>query len=98
VKWTPTNDFTVSANYIHTNLHGLPDFGVPYNNVAGAPVTSLGVPRQTYYGFTDRDFQVATQDIATITSEYRVSDALHCPHEQPGRCFVHAHQCRSAAG
>ena len=40
IKWTPTNDFTVWANYIHTNLHGLPDFGVPYNNVAGAPVTS----------------------------------------------------------
>ena len=76
VKWTPTNDFTVWANYIHTNLHGLPDFGVPYNTVAGAPVTSVGIPRQTYYGFLDRDFQVATQDIGTITSEYRVTDAL----------------------
>jgi catecholate siderophore receptor len=76
IRWTPTNDFTAWANYIHTNLHGLPDFGVPYNNVAGAPVTSLGVPRQTYYGFLDRDFQVATQDIATIGTEYRVSDAL----------------------
>jgi catecholate siderophore receptor len=76
IRWTPTNDFTMWANYIHTNLHGLPDFGVPYNNVAGAPVTSLGVPRQTYYGFLDRDFQVATQDIATIGTEYRVSDAL----------------------
>jgi catecholate siderophore receptor len=76
VKWTPINNFTVWANYIHTDLHGLPDFGVPYNTVAGAPVTSVGVPRQTYYGFVDRDFQVATQDIGTITSEYRVSDAL----------------------
>jgi catecholate siderophore receptor len=54
----------------------LPDFGVPYNTVAGAPVTSAGIPRQTYYGFIDRDFQVATQDIGTITSDYRVSDAL----------------------
>src|SRR5580698_6530079 len=76
IRWTPTNDFTVWANYIHTNLHGLPDFGVPYNNVAGAPVTSLGVPRDTYYGFVNRDFQLATQDIGTITNEYRVSDAL----------------------
>src|SRR5215470_8197562 len=48
IKWTPTNNFTVWANYIHTDLHGLPDFGVPYNNIAGAPVTSLGVPRQTW--------------------------------------------------
>jgi catecholate siderophore receptor len=76
VKWTPINNFTLWANYIHTDLHGLPDFGVPYNTVAGAPVTSVGVPRTTYYGFVDRDFQVATQDIGTITSEYRVSDAL----------------------
>ncbi len=57
VKWTPTNAFSLSANYIHTDLHGLPDFGVPYNTVAGAPVTSVGVPRQTYYGFVNRDFQ-----------------------------------------
>jgi catecholate siderophore receptor len=76
VKWTPTNDFTTWVNYIHTDLHGLPDFGVPYNTVAGAPVTSVGVPRQTYYGFVNRDFQVAQQDIGTITNEYRVSDAL----------------------
>ena len=33
------------------------NFGVPYNTVAGAPVTSVGIPRQTYYGFVDRDFQ-----------------------------------------
>jgi catecholate siderophore receptor len=76
VKWTPTNDFMLSANYIHSNLHGLPDFGVPYNTVAGAPVTSVGIPRTTYYGFVDRDFQVATQDIGTIVGDYRVSDAL----------------------
>jgi catecholate siderophore receptor len=76
VKWTPTNDLTMWVNYIHTDLHGLPDFGVPYNNVAGAPVTSVGIPRDTYYGFVNRDFQLATQDIATITNEYRVSDAL----------------------
>ena len=76
LKWTPTNDFTTWVNYIHTDLHGLPDFGVPYNNVAGAPVTSVGVPRDTYYGFVNRDFQLATQDIGTITNEYRVSDAL----------------------
>jgi catecholate siderophore receptor len=76
VKWTPINSFTLSANYIHSNLHGLPDFGVPYNTVAGAPVTSVGVPRQTDYGFVDRDFTLATQDIGTIASDYRVSDAL----------------------
>jgi catecholate siderophore receptor len=74
VKWTPTNDFTLSANYIHTYLNGLPDFGVPYNTVAGAPVTSVGVPRQTYYGFVNRDFQIAQQDIGTLIGQYQIND------------------------
>jgi catecholate siderophore receptor len=76
VKWTPTNDLKVTANFLHTYLWGLPDFGVPYNNVLGAPVTSLGVPRDTYYGFVNRDFTVAQQDIATQNIEYRLTDAV----------------------
>jgi len=76
VKWTPTNDVNVTANFVHTYLWGLPDFGVPYNNVLGAPVTSLGVPRDTYYGFVNRDFSIAQQDIATQNLEYRLSDAV----------------------
>ena len=41
-----------------------------------APVTSVGVPRNTYYGFVDRDFQMAPQDIGTMNSEYRVNDCI----------------------
>ncbi len=99
VKWTPTNDFTTWVNYIHTDLSGLPDFGVPYNNVAGAPVTSVGVPRDTYYGFVNRDFQLATQDIGTITNEYRVSDALVFHQQVPRRAFdTELHRDDSGAG
>ena len=29
-KWTPFDAVKVTANYIHTDIHGLPDFGVPY--------------------------------------------------------------------
>ena len=29
-KWTPLDTVKLYADYIHTNLHGLPDFGVPY--------------------------------------------------------------------
>ena len=76
VKWTPSNAVSVSANYFHTDLHGLPDFGVPYNPVAGAPVTSLGVPRQTYYGFTGRDFQKAQQDVGTLITNFQLTDHL----------------------
>jgi catecholate siderophore receptor len=74
IKWTPNDSFKVTANYVHTNLWSLPDFGVPYNNVEGAPVTSLGVPRDTYYGFDNRDFQKVQQDFGTVDSEYIVND------------------------
>jgi catecholate siderophore receptor len=74
VKWTPASTFTFSANYIHTNLSGLPDFGVPYNTLARAPVTSVGVPRDTYYGFVNRDFQVAQQDIGTVKTDYQANN------------------------
>jgi catecholate siderophore receptor len=76
VKWTPNDSFKVTANYVHTNLWSLPDFGVPYNNLMGAPVTSLGVPRDTYYGFDNRDFQKVTQDFGTVDSEYLLNDFI----------------------
>ena len=74
VKWTPTNDVKITANYIHSDLWGLPDFGVPYDTAAKLPVTSVGVPRDTYYGFVNRDFQNAQQDIGTIDGEFRLND------------------------
>jgi catecholate siderophore receptor len=76
LKWTPNNDVTVTANFVHTYLWGLPDFGVPYDTVAGGPITSFGVPRNTYYGFINRDFQVAQQDFGTVNGEYRVNDFI----------------------
>ena len=76
VKWAPNSDLKVTANFEHSYLWGLPDFGVPYNNVVGAPVTSLGVPRDTYYGFVNRDFSVAQQDIGTQNIEYHLGDAV----------------------
>ena len=39
-KWTPTNDIKITTNYVHTDLSGLPDFGVPYykqGNRAASP-------------------------------------------------------------
>jgi catecholate siderophore receptor len=76
VKWKPNDSFTLTANYVHTNLWSLPDFGVPYNNVLGAPVTSLGVPRDTFYGFDNRDFQKVQQDFGTVDGEYVVNDFI----------------------
>ena len=74
LKWKPNDSFTLTANYVHTNLWSLPDFGVPYNNLEKAPVTSLGVPRDTYYGFVNRDFQKVQQDFGTVDGEYVLND------------------------
>ncbi|MBC7577271.1 MAG: TonB-dependent receptor, partial [Tardiphaga sp.] len=73
LKWTPTDAIKVTANYVHTDLSGLPDFGVPYNRVAGAPVTSVNVDRNTYYGFVNRDFQKARQDFGTVNAEVKIT-------------------------
>src|SRR5436190_3197491 len=66
VKWTPLDTVKLYANYIHTNLHGLPDFGVPYyrpgspiakyTTTAGGPYPDFGVNRNTFYGLVNRDY------------------------------------------
>jgi catecholate siderophore receptor len=43
-KWTPSDTVKITANYIHTDLDALPDFGVPYNKPALAPWTDTGYP------------------------------------------------------
>ncbi len=78
VKWAPNDSFTLTANYVHTYLWSLPDFGVPYihNGLVNAPVTSLGVPRDTYYGIVNRDFQKVQQDFGTVDAKYIVNDFM----------------------
>ncbi len=70
-KWTPNDSLKVTFNYVHVDLDALPDFGVPYYpakpaTTAGGPFTEFGVPRQTFYGFVNRDFQKTKQDFGTI--------------------------------
>lgn len=81
VKWRPTDVFTLTANYIHVDLDGLPDFGTPYyrrtpTSTGGPAVDQIGVARDTYYGLINRDFQKATQDIGTVNGEFIVTDWL----------------------
>ena len=78
VKWTPVDAVKVTASYVHTDLWGLPDFGVPYLHANGlnGPATEYGVPRNTYYGFVNRDFQQAIQDIGTVAAEAKVNEDL----------------------
>ncbi|WP_315803123.1 TonB-dependent receptor [Bradyrhizobium sp. SZCCHNS3002] len=75
-KWTPIEDLKITTNYVHTDLSGYPDFGVPYYKQGNVPVTSAGIPRGTWYGFLNRDFQTARQDFGTAAAEYKVNDAI----------------------
>jgi catecholate siderophore receptor len=75
-KWTPTDSIKITTNYVHTDLSGYPDFGVPYYKQGNGPVTEFGVPRQNWYGFLNRDFQTARQDFGTLTGEFKVTDSI----------------------
>ncbi|OKO71832.1 TonB-dependent receptor, partial [Bradyrhizobium sp. NAS80.1] len=75
-KYTPTSDIKITTNYVHTDLSGYPDFGVPYYKQGNVPVTSAGIPRGNWYGFLNRDFQTARQDFGTGTIEYKVNEAI----------------------
>jgi catecholate siderophore receptor len=76
VLYHPTENFKVTANYSHSYLWGIPDFGVPTDQVTREPVTSsdLGIPRNTFYGAVNRDFTKATQDIGTLDAEWKLND------------------------
>src|SRR5438477_3269840 len=79
--WKPVDAVKVTTGYIHTDIHGLPDFGVPYYrpstaSTAGGPFTDFGVNRNNFYGFVNRDFQEAKQDIGTINAEVTITPDL----------------------
>ncbi len=76
VLMKPIDNLKITANYVHTDLSALPDFGVPYNSTAQKPFTELGVDRATFYGFVNRDFQKTRQDLGTLDAEYKVNDWL----------------------
>ncbi|MGB6254872.1 MAG: TonB-dependent receptor [Bradyrhizobium sp.] len=88
-KWTPVDAVKITTDYIHTDLHGIPDFGVPYyrpgsngsssqqfTSTAGAPYPDVGINRDNFYGFANRDFFHVQQDIGTINTEVHVTPDL----------------------
>lgn len=75
-RYAPTNDIKITTNYVHTDLSGYPDFGVPYYKQGNVPVTEAGIPRGTWYGFLNRDWQSARQDFGTLTAEYKPTNNI----------------------
>lgn len=76
VVFKPVENLTLTATYTHTDLSGLPDFGVPYNRGTLRPLTEGVIPRYTYYGFINRDFQKIRQNMGTITGEYKFNENI----------------------
>ncbi|MCP3390366.1 TonB-dependent receptor [Bradyrhizobium sp. CCGB12] len=79
--WKPTDTVKVTANYIHTELTGVPDFGVPYYRpstatTAGGPFPDFGVNRNNWYGQINRDFYRTGQDIGTLNAEVQITPDL----------------------
>lgn len=92
MTWKPIDAVKVTTDYVHTDIHGLPDFGVPYyrpnsigtttptgpfTTTAGGPYPSFGgSDRNTFYGVVNRDFFSVHQDIATTNVEVQVTPDL----------------------
>ena len=76
VVFKPLPDLTLTGEYTHVYQNGLPDFGVPYNRVWNRPMPEGVIPRYNWYGFLNRDFQVALQNFGTFTAHYRYNDNL----------------------
>jgi catecholate siderophore receptor len=89
MTWKPVDAVKVTADYVHTDIHGLPDFGVPYyrpgstgsnaqvfTTTAGGPLPSFGGNSNAFYGFANRDFYEVHQDLATINTEVKVTPDL----------------------
>jgi catecholate siderophore receptor len=76
VVYHPTTNFKLTANYSHTYLWGIPDFGVPTDQVTREPVTEggLGISRNIFYGAVNRDFTKSTQDMGTLDAEWKIND------------------------
>lgn len=76
VTFRPTATITVKADYSHTYIYGLPDFGVPYDQPLHRPATEGVISRNSYFGIVNRDFTQSTQDMGTLDVEWRVNSWL----------------------
>jgi len=75
VLYKPIEPLKITLDYIHADLWGLPDFGVPYNRFGtNRPFTEGFTNRNVWYGFVNRDFQRIRQDIGTAGVEYQLND------------------------
>ncbi|MEH6676524.1 TonB-dependent receptor [Phenylobacterium sp.] len=73
-------DSRMTLSYYHLTRNDMPDYGVPLSRkLPGVTPTETGildVPRDSFYGLTARDYQETTADIATLTGEHDINQAM----------------------
>ncbi len=74
-------DTRFTATYLHQQEERIPDYGVPIAlsldpNDIERPVTELGVPRSTFYGFAQSDKDDANVDTLTLKFAHDASEYL----------------------
>jgi catecholate siderophore receptor len=74
VVFKPLDKLTLTAQYTHVYLNGLPDFGVPYNRTFNRPFPEGITQRFSWYGLANRDRGAYSQDFGTFVAEYRYSE------------------------
>jgi catecholate siderophore receptor len=79
--WKPIDAVKITGNYIHTELTGIPDFGVPYYRpstatTAGGPFPEFGANPNNFYGRVSRDFFRTGQDIGSLNAEVQITPDL----------------------
>ena len=74
---------SVTLSYYHLQSDDTPDSGIPYNNpfAVTSPYVNFNgdgrpysVPRGTYYGWLDRDFQKQSNDVGTVLVKHDFGD------------------------
>jgi catecholate siderophore receptor len=79
--WKPVDAVKITTDYVHTELTGRPDFGVPYYRpstatTAGGPFPDFGSNRNNWYGEFNRDFYRTGQDFGTLAAEVQITPDL----------------------
>ena len=80
LKWTPVDAVKVSADYIHTEIHGLPDFGVPYYRPSTA-----SRPPAAHSRISASIATISTASSTAISSRFGRTSALSIPKSRSPR-------------
>jgi len=80
-EFKATEKLTFDIEAYRLQMKQMPDWGVPWDGTNNVPFTESGVgrptlDRSTFYGDTNRDFQDATQSVATVGATYEIAPGL----------------------